>query len=254
MLTRGNAAVERLVQGKGLHEALGAANPDAWLELDAELRVVRPHTPVSRSRADPADPGMPDWAPLGPAECGEPADSALLWPLTTRLTPSVRARAVAGLHLLGRADVERLRPLLDDPTPAVVREAATTLLPWADLLPEDRLLRRLTDRRKPAHTRRAAFRLLRARGGSRNCGQPWHCSTTGTPRSGPSRNPRSGSGSRRWEETTTRPRWKHCWTAAGISSVSTCCCASGGGRDCPTGPGRTGMRERQGKRGLQGGR
>lgn len=389
MPTRGNAAVERLMQGKGLHEALGATNPDAWLELDAEVRVVRPHTPVSQSRdrarvpalalchrdgrvreaaleqvagapellpllvirtadwagpvrtrarellpalldaaapeelapltaltlrlarrerggfaretlvsflrscppaalepllvapdrrtrrfafglavergllpahrlaraaaadddtvvqnlcaeaalaldptgddvivpllrsrhpaarsagvtalrragrhgearpyltdrsglvracaryvlrqggveplplyralcADPADPGMPDWAPLGLAECGEPADAALLWPLTGHLMPSVRARAVAGLRLLGRADVERLRPLLDDPTPAVVREAATTLLPWADLLPEDRLLRRLTDRRKPAHARRAAFRLLRARGG-----------------------------------------------------------------------------------------
>ncbi|MEU6702841.1 hypothetical protein [Streptomyces wuyuanensis] len=115
--------------------------------------------------ADPSDHGIPGWAPLGLAECGEGADAELLWPLTTHLMPSVRARAVAGLRLLGRSDVERLRPLLDDPTPAVAREATDALLPWADRLPEDWLRRRLTARRSPTHTRRAAFRLLRARGG-----------------------------------------------------------------------------------------
>ncbi|WP_276323277.1 hypothetical protein [Streptomyces sp. ICN441] len=115
--------------------------------------------------ADPADHGIPAWAPLGLAECGEAADAALLWPLTGHPVPSVRARAVAGLRLLGRVDLDRLRPLLDDPAPAVTRETATTLLPWAGRLPEDRLLNRATDDRSPAHTRRAAFRLLRARGG-----------------------------------------------------------------------------------------
>ncbi|MEU2111269.1 hypothetical protein [Streptomyces sp. NPDC019507] len=51
MPTRGNAAVERLLQGMGLHEALGATNPDAWLELDAEGRVIRPPVSQSRDRA-----------------------------------------------------------------------------------------------------------------------------------------------------------------------------------------------------------
>ncbi|SDM84231.1 hypothetical protein SAMN05444921_11427 [Streptomyces wuyuanensis] len=31
MPTRGNAAVERLMQGTGLHEALGATEPEVWL-------------------------------------------------------------------------------------------------------------------------------------------------------------------------------------------------------------------------------
>ncbi|MEV0927051.1 hypothetical protein AB0I99_18350 [Streptomyces spongiicola] len=115
--------------------------------------------------ADPADHGIPAWAPLGLAECGEPADAALLWPLTGHPVPSVRARAVAGLRLLGRIDLDRLRPLLDDPAPTVAREAATTLLPWAGSLPEDWLLSRVTGDRGPAHTRRTAFRLVRARGG-----------------------------------------------------------------------------------------
>ncbi|MCZ7461377.1 hypothetical protein [Streptomyces sp. WMMC940] len=122
--------------------------------------------PVYRALcADPSDRGIPAWAPLGLAECGEPRDARLLWPLTAHPVPSVRARAVAGLRLLGRTDLERLRPLLDDPAPAVAREAATALLPWADRLPEGWLLHRLTARRSPAHTRLAAFRLLRARGG-----------------------------------------------------------------------------------------
>ncbi|SDM84253.1 hypothetical protein [Streptomyces wuyuanensis] len=126
---------------------------------------IEPHPLYRALCADPADHGVPGWAPLGLAECGESADAELPWPLTAHLMPSVRARAVAGLRLLGRSDVERLRPLLDDPTPAVAREAATALLPWADRLPEDWLRRRLTARRYPTHTRRAAFRLLRARGG-----------------------------------------------------------------------------------------
>ncbi|MGW2562162.1 hypothetical protein ACWCXB_23475 [Streptomyces sp. NPDC001514] len=114
--------------------------------------------------ADPSDPGVPGWAPLGLAECGEPRDAALLWPLTAHPVPAVRARAVAGLRTLDKVDTERLRPLLDDPAPAVARETVSALLPSADRLPEDWLARRLAADR-PAHTRRAAFRLLRAQGG-----------------------------------------------------------------------------------------
>ncbi|MGW1883668.1 hypothetical protein [Streptomyces sp. NPDC001970] len=114
--------------------------------------------------ADPSDLGIPAWAPLGLAECGEPGDAALLWPLTAHPVPSVRARAVAGLRALDKADTERLRPLLDDPAAAVARETVAALLPSAGRLPEDWLARRLAADR-PAHTRRAAFRLLRAQGG-----------------------------------------------------------------------------------------
>lgn len=114
--------------------------------------------------ADPNDQGIPPGAPIGLAECGGTADAELLWPLTSHPDPGVRARAVAGLRLLDRTDTERLRPLLDDPVPAVARQAATALLPSADRLPEKWLVRRLASRRR-THTRRAAFQLLRARGG-----------------------------------------------------------------------------------------
>ncbi|MEJ8656080.1 hypothetical protein [Streptomyces sp. MS1.AVA.4] len=114
--------------------------------------------------ADPGDPGIPGWAPLGLAECGGSADAALLWPLVGHPVPAVRARAIAGLRVLDRADTERLRPLLDDPAPAVARETVSALLPSARRLPEEWLARRL-DASRPVHTRRAAFRLLRARGG-----------------------------------------------------------------------------------------
>lgn len=77
----------------------------------------------------------------------------------------VRAAAVAGLRLLGGpgSGPEALRPLLDDPSPAVVREAARSLRPVADRLPSGWLAVRARPER-PTHLRRAAVRLLAAQG------------------------------------------------------------------------------------------
>ncbi|MGW6795616.1 hypothetical protein [Streptomyces chartreusis] len=103
-------------------------------------------------------------AVIGLAECGERADAVLLWPLLAHPVPAVRARAVAGLRLLDVVDAGRLRPLLDDPAPGVVRETGLALLPSAQELPADWLMERLGER-WPRHVRVAAFRLLSAGSG-----------------------------------------------------------------------------------------
>ncbi|MFP8903143.1 hypothetical protein [Streptomyces atacamensis] len=121
--------------------------------------------PWYRTRcAAPDDPGLPPGAVIGLAECGNRADVTLLSPLLAHPVAAVRAQAVAGLRALDLADAERLRPLLDDPSPAVVRETATALLPSARRLPADWLLER-TEPERPRHVRVAAFRLLTAYGG-----------------------------------------------------------------------------------------
>ncbi|MFI8518080.1 hypothetical protein ACIGEZ_09715 [Streptomyces sp. NPDC085481] len=121
--------------------------------------------PLALYRTACADPGaVPCWAPLGLAECGDQrADLPALWALTGHERALVRSSAVAGLRVLEVADFGRLLPLLDDPAPGVVREAARALLPWADRLPEQELLRR-TGPDRPAHLRIRAVRLLRANG------------------------------------------------------------------------------------------
>ncbi|MCP3771321.1 MULTISPECIES: hypothetical protein [unclassified Streptomyces] len=131
--------------------------------------VVRQHgddpAPWYRKRcAAPNGPGLPPGAVIGLAECGNRADAGLLWPLLAHPAAGVRARAVAGLRALDLADAERLRPLLDDPAPAVVRETTAALLPSVKQLPADWLLER-TGPERPRHVRVAAFRLLDAHGG-----------------------------------------------------------------------------------------
>ncbi|MEV0599982.1 hypothetical protein AB0I82_11895 [Streptomyces sp. NPDC050315] len=131
--------------------------------------VVRQHgidaTAWYRKRcAVPDDPELPPGAVIGLAECGDRADAGLLWSFLAHPAAGVRAQAVAGLRALDRADAERLRPLLDDPAPGVVRETAIALLPSAKDLPADRLLQR-TAPEQPRHVRVAAFRLLDAHGG-----------------------------------------------------------------------------------------
>ncbi|NEA62126.1 hypothetical protein [Streptomyces sp. SID12488] len=103
-------------------------------------------------------------AVAGLAECGMRTDAELLWPLLGHPAPGVRARAVAGLRTLDVTDVRRLRALLDDPEPGVVREVTSALLPFARSLDTDRLAERLGDG-SARHARVAAFRLLDAHGG-----------------------------------------------------------------------------------------
>ncbi|MCX5408398.1 hypothetical protein OHA37_31600 [Streptomyces sp. NBC_00335] len=111
--------------------------------------------------ADSPEPG----AVLGLAECGERADSAVLTGLLGHRDGTVRAAAVAGLRLLDGPGpgTEALTALLDDPSAAVVREATRSLRPLADRLPVGPLVARTLPER-PAHIRRAALRLLAARG------------------------------------------------------------------------------------------
>ncbi|MFD8914935.1 hypothetical protein [Streptomyces sp. NPDC059575] len=118
--------------------------------------------PLPWYRARCAEPVPPPGAAIGLAECGQRADAGLLWPLLDHPEAGVRARAVAGLRVLDVTDVERMRRLLDDPAPGVVREATLALLPSAEALPEEWLLRRLGADR-PRCERVSAWRLLDAR-------------------------------------------------------------------------------------------
>ncbi|WP_051794520.1 hypothetical protein [Streptomyces sp. NRRL S-87] len=117
---------------------------------------------------------VPRRAPVGLGECRTPgtrardADAAVLTALLAHPDGLVRADAVTGLRLLGRARPESMLPLVDDPSPSVVREATRALLPFDDRLPDQRLRQRL-DPAGPEHRRRAAARLLSARYG----GDPW---------------------------------------------------------------------------------
>ncbi|WP_051807379.1 hypothetical protein [Streptomyces sp. NRRL F-2664] len=112
---------------------------------------------------DPAGPSP--YAVAGLAECGRGEDTALLRELVAHPAGPVRAAALAGLRRRDAAVEDSvLLALLDDPAPSVAREASMGLLPAAHRLDPAHLTERL-DRRRPLHVRRAAFRLLRARGG-----------------------------------------------------------------------------------------
>ncbi|MFJ2595883.1 hypothetical protein [Streptomyces erythrochromogenes] len=113
--------------------------------------------------SDPAGPSP--YAVAGLAECGRGEDTDLLRGLVAHPDGPVRAAALAGLRRR-EAVVEDsvLLALLDDPAPSVAREASLGLLPAVRRLDPSHLAERL-DVRGPLHVRRAAFRLLRARGG-----------------------------------------------------------------------------------------
>ncbi|MFF1542684.1 hypothetical protein [Streptomyces sp. NPDC058291] len=110
-----------------------------------------------------ADPTARPAAAAGLGECGVGEDGHLIRALLAHPAPRVRACAVAGLRALEAVRVDDVPPLLDDPSPAVVRQAAVALLPWADGVPEE-LLRGLLAEDRPRHQRIAAIRLLRAAG------------------------------------------------------------------------------------------
>lgn len=120
--------------------------------------------PLYRSMcAAPADhPG----ACAGLGECGVPGDAGTLWPLLGHPLPAVRLHTVAGLRALDAVDRERLAPLLDDPSSAVVRAATRALLPdAAGFSPQWLYDRTAADRPRPVRV--AARRLLRAAGHDR---------------------------------------------------------------------------------------
>ncbi|MFE4874761.1 hypothetical protein [Streptomyces sp. NPDC056682] len=119
--------------------------------------------PVPLYRALCADPVARPAAAVGLGECGMREDTDRVRALLTQPLPGVRACVVAGLRALEAVHVDDVRPLLDDPSAAVVRQATTALLPWADRIPQE-LLRQLLVEDRPRHQRVAAVRLLRAVG------------------------------------------------------------------------------------------
>ncbi|MFD3678000.1 hypothetical protein [Streptomyces sp. NPDC058613] len=121
--------------------------------------------PYALTRAHVTGAGLATAAAvLGFAECAGREDAPLLRALTDHPVGAVRAGAVTGLRLLDTYDAALLEPLLDDPCPAVARAVALSLSGSADRPSTGRLLERVGPARPP-HTRRAAYRLLRARGG-----------------------------------------------------------------------------------------
>jgi hypothetical protein len=119
--------------------------------------------PAPLYRALCADPAGRPAAAVGLGECGTPEDADRIRALLTHPVPGVRACSVAGLRALDAVRVDDVRPLLDDPSAAVVRQATAALLPWADRVPQELLCELLTEDR-PRHQRVAAIRLLRAVG------------------------------------------------------------------------------------------
>lgn len=120
--------------------------------------------PLPVYRALRAEPAAHPAAAAGLGECGDRAtDAGTLWALLGHPLPSVRVHAISGLRALDVVERERLTPLLDDPSPAVVRAATRALLPDAAGIPEH-LLRERSAADRPRAVRVAADRLLRAAG------------------------------------------------------------------------------------------
>ncbi|MCX5379352.1 hypothetical protein [Streptomyces sp. NBC_00091] len=105
------------------------------------------------------------YAVAGFCECARRDDTPLLHALLDHPADAVRAAALAGLrHLDATTPDAVLLAMLDDPSASVTREAGLCLRPVARRLDPGALAARTAPER-PAHTRRAAFRLLRAQGG-----------------------------------------------------------------------------------------
>ncbi|MFJ3328543.1 hypothetical protein ACIPMT_29340 [Streptomyces griseus] len=123
--------------------------------------------PLPLCRALCTEPAAYPGAAAGLGECGDrAADAGTLWALVKHPLPAVRLHAIGGLRALDVVVRERLTPLLDDPSPAVVRAATRALLPEASGIPE-RLLRERSAPDRPRAVWVAADRLLRAAGRQR---------------------------------------------------------------------------------------
>ncbi|QNE78391.1 hypothetical protein F0344_30680 [Streptomyces finlayi] len=118
--------------------------------------------PLPLYRALCSDPSARPGAAAGLGECGAREDADTLWVLTGHPLPAVRVQSVAGLRALDAVSYERMRPLLDDPVPAVIRAATLALLPDADRFDEHWLRTRLAPE-LPRAAQVAAQRLLRER-------------------------------------------------------------------------------------------
>ncbi|TWP49088.1 hypothetical protein FKR81_25805 [Lentzea tibetensis] len=135
--------------------------------LDDRSPLVRSTAQVALRRAGEEPAEHYRSAPLTPAtiaglgEIGAAADVPLILPALEHPLAGARAAAVRALRLLGfSVPVERLLGMLTDPSAAVVKQAARSLL---DVPFTEQALWKLLDAGVP-HARRAAHRLLRERG------------------------------------------------------------------------------------------
>lgn len=157
------SALARAGEVDVVEAALVDRNPSVREVAQAALRRAG-SDPAERYRAlvrspRPADPG----AVAGLGETGTTSDVELVTPSLTDARPRGRAEAVRALRRLGSVDVPTLVTMLDDPSAAVTRQVATTLVPRAEEIARRRLAE-LLDARRSSHVRAAAYRLLRARG------------------------------------------------------------------------------------------
>ncbi|MFJ3793225.1 HEAT repeat domain-containing protein [Kitasatospora sp. NPDC090091] len=118
--------------------------------------------PLAHYRAAVRATEPPVGAIDGLAETGTQVDGALIAGLLDHPAPQVRVHVLRALRGLGALPAARATDLLRDDSAAVVREAATALLPSARHLPADLLWDLLADPHRPA-LRHAGYRLLARR-------------------------------------------------------------------------------------------
>ncbi|MFJ6941028.1 hypothetical protein [Streptomyces sp. NPDC101132] len=152
--------------GRGAEAVRHLTDPSRFVRARARRLVGEqggdPAGLYRRLVAEAAEPSP--YAVAGLAECRGDGAVTVLQDLLAHPAGRVRAAALAGLRLLRAVTEEELLAALMDDAPPVVREACRALLPGAAALDPDALFPLLAPRvALPA--RRAAFRLLRARGG-----------------------------------------------------------------------------------------
>lgn len=166
LLDRGECVEELLAAGapKVRVRALTLLGPGAAMALLADrspavraLAQVLVPDPAAHYRALPVSPA----ALAGLGETGTAADAPLLERHLTDERPALRRAAVRGLRRIA-PESAAVRPLLTDPSPAVVRQVVE-FLRGKQALVDVRTLRALLAPGRPVHTRRAAAALLRDR-------------------------------------------------------------------------------------------
>ncbi|MFJ7154348.1 HEAT repeat domain-containing protein [Streptomyces sp. NPDC101118] len=152
--------------GRGAEAVRHLTDPSHFVRARARLLVGEqggdPAGLYRRLVADPAGPSP--YAVAGLAECGGDGAVPVLQDLLAHPAGPVRAAALAGLRLVDAVGTDDLLAALMDDAAPVVREACRGLLRWAKVLDPDDLSPLLAPN-VALPSRRAAFRLLRARGG-----------------------------------------------------------------------------------------
>ena len=176
LLTSGTAVIRADIVDSLARAGDVDAARDALADTHPRVRAVA-QTAVRRAGGDPRavyvelltgigaprDRARVVGAVAGIGDTGRPDDADIVEPFLENPRPRVRAEAVRSLRRLGRANPERLFPLLTDESGRVVKQVAVALRPAAPTLNEP-ALRHLLAPASPARTRWAAYRLLRERG------------------------------------------------------------------------------------------